>query len=129
MAQPPDGILPFKTSHRHPEVPVWDKLKRKLFFRGELVKLFTSPADSQETILDTFEKLGWPPAIDNPLSGASDDERHQRLERAVRRLKGTQHAPLLAFHVCAGGKMVTWEAIFEKSSLTEVLPAQRDAKD
>jgi hypothetical protein len=127
--QEQDGILPFKFPDGGSVTPYWDSLNRKLYFRGELVKAFTSPADHQEAILAAFQAQGWPPSIPNPLAGDTEAQRHLRQERAVRRLKGNQHARLLDFHVRAGGKNVTWEVILEKSSVAEVPPLQRDARD
>jgi hypothetical protein len=109
VAQQQEGILPFKSPNNGADIPHWDSVNRQLYFRGELVKAFTSPADYQEPILAAFEALGWPLSIDNPLPGDTQEERHLHLERAVRRLNGHQRKPSLRFHVRAAGKKVAWE--------------------
>lgn len=129
MEQQQEVILPIETPAAGIDVPFWDRRKRRLYFRSELVKAFTSPASHQEMILSAFQEQGWPEAVVNPLPGASEDERHLRLERAVRRLNGRQRSQLLAFHVCAAGTNVSWEHFFQKSSGTEVLALPRDVKD
>jgi hypothetical protein len=129
MTPEPDGILPFKTPQTNADVPHWDSVNRKLYFRGELVKAFTSPADHQESILDVLEALGWPPSAAAPTLGSTDEEQHVRMERAVRRLNGRQHTRLLVFHVRARGKIITWEHFLEKTSVPEVTCEQGDAKD
>jgi hypothetical protein len=122
MAEEHVGILPFTTPNGGADVPQWDSLNRKLYFRGELIKAFTSPADHQEAILAAFQARGWPPAIVNPLPGDTDEERHQRLERAVRRLNGKQRTRSLGFHVRGWGKNITWEIITQKSPVAGVVP-------
>jgi hypothetical protein len=57
--------------------PHWDASKRRLRY-GELVcKEFRQPARRQVTILEHFEKAGWPPSIETAADGATPDRGHQ----------------------------------------------------
>jgi hypothetical protein len=69
-----------------PIVPVWDSARRELRL-GELVlKRFRQPAKNQEIILAVFQEEGWPPRIDNPISGEHDGNAHERLHNTIKRL-------------------------------------------
>src|SRR5262245_20276836 len=50
-----------------PAKPCWDSGERKLWFKGRLCRKFTKAAPYQQTILQSFEELGWPQRIDDPL--------------------------------------------------------------
>ena len=63
-----------RTAQRHesnPLVPRYDAMLHELRLGDEVVKRFTRPAPAQELILKVLEEERWPPAIDDPLFGAS----------------------------------------------------------
>jgi hypothetical protein len=68
-------------------MPQWDRKRRRLYFRGALVKAFTSPAKNQVTILDVFEKRGWPSTISSPLKDKNRKNLKKKLENAIHRVK------------------------------------------
>ena len=69
-------------------------------------KRYRQPAHNQETILAAFEEDGWPPRIDNPLSGPPDDA-IDRLHNAVKKLN--RHSRPLRFRSDGNGLGVQWE--------------------
>jgi hypothetical protein len=83
-----------------PLVPVWDSARRELRL-GELVlKRFRQPAKNQEIILAVFQEEGWPPRIDNPISGALDENAAERLHNTIKRLNQQMER---AIRFCADG--------------------------
>jgi hypothetical protein len=61
-------------------------------------------------MLAEFQRLGWPPVIDDPLPhhpGDTSEEVHERLYRAVRRLNGKLQRKGLRFR--KDGRRVWWE--------------------
>jgi hypothetical protein len=91
--------------------PHWNKGKRLLTWRGIVVKEFTRPAPSQELILDAFEEQGWPPCIDDPLTGIPGKNRKTRLRTAIERLNGCQKNRLLHFGGNGLGTGICWRPI------------------
>jgi hypothetical protein len=54
--------------------PRWDGDRRQLRFGADLCKEYKRPAPRQEVVLASFEELGWPRRIDDPLpKGALED--------------------------------------------------------
>ena len=89
--------------------PQWDGERRQLWYRQQLVKWYRQPADSQETILATFEEDGWPLRIDDPLPRQAGLCPRDRLHNAVKKLNQSQLTRLLLFRRDGSGEGVTWE--------------------
>jgi hypothetical protein len=89
--------------------PQWDAERRQLWYRQQLVKWYRQPADSQETILATFEEDGWPLRIDDPLPRQAGLCPRDRLHNAVKKLNQSQLTRLLLFRRDGSGEGVTWE--------------------
>jgi hypothetical protein len=89
-------------------VPHWDGERRQLWYRNRLVKLYRTPAGSQETILAAFEEEGWPPRIDDPLSRGTGHDPQERLHEAVKGLNRGQVQRLLEFRRDGTGEGVMW---------------------
>jgi hypothetical protein len=53
--------------HKELAHPVWDAAKRELWFHGRLVKKLHRAAPQQALILASFQELGWPQTIPNPV--------------------------------------------------------------
>lgn len=102
-----------RISANHVLVPRWDEKSRELWLGVQLLKRFRQPAQNQERILASFQELGWPPHIDDPLPGGDNVVRQERLHYAVRRLK-KQLVPLILFECDGLGKGVTWRLIKSK---------------
>jgi hypothetical protein len=47
--------------------PRWDAARRELWYGKVFCKRYTRPAEHQTLVLDSFEELGWPERIDDPL--------------------------------------------------------------
>ena len=90
------------------EVPRWDFQLRELTIRGELVKRFKNPAPCQELVLAAFEEEGWPPRIDDPLSGGDSSDDEQRLHDVVRNLNRNQARGRIHFSRDGKGQGVRW---------------------
>jgi hypothetical protein len=91
-------------------VPVYDKDRRELWFKGRLVKRLRQPAGNQELILLAFQEQGWPDAIDDPLPGNADQDRQERLHNAIRRLNKHQHEATILFRRNGSGSRILWQA-------------------
>jgi hypothetical protein len=89
-------------------LPVWDHDRRELRLGEALVKLYRQPARNQERILAAFQEDGWPPRIDNPLSGSAEVSALDRLHEAVKKLN-RQRRRLLRFRSDGNGLGVQWE--------------------
>jgi hypothetical protein len=94
----PDGLA----------VPFWDPDLLELHYRGRLVKKFRQPSPDQETILNSFQELGWVRRIDNPLPPRSGQTEQQRLHGTVRRLNLHQQNRLIHFCSDGHGQGVCW---------------------
>jgi hypothetical protein len=88
--------------------PTWDKVRRQLRFRGQLVKAFRLPAPNQELILDSFEEEGWPEFIDDPLPPAAGIEPRRRLQATIKALNRHQESILIRFRG-NGSERVFWQ--------------------
>jgi hypothetical protein len=91
-------------------IPYYDRELRELWARGELVKRFTQPAHDQDTVLSTFEDLGWPRRIDDPLPLKRGRQSAKlRLRDTIKRLNQHQQRPLLRFRGNGIGVGILWE--------------------
>jgi hypothetical protein len=89
-------------------IPEWDPDRRELRLGRLVAKRFRQPARNQETILAVFQEDGWPPRIDNPLSGHGGTNAVDRLHSAVKKLNHNTHA-FLRFRSDGNGLGVQWE--------------------
>lgn len=85
--------------------PIWKSDLHELWFRFVLVKRFTQPASSQESILAAFEEEGWPDAIFDPLSPQPEQDPKRRMHYTIQNLNRGQ--ALIRFFV--NGEMIRWE--------------------
>jgi hypothetical protein len=88
-------------------LPSWDAARRRLCLGQVVVKRFRQPAKNQEAILAAFEEDGWPPRIDSPIPGGADENAHDRLHDAVKRLN-RQSKRLIRFECDGAGEGVLW---------------------
>jgi hypothetical protein len=88
--------------------PVWDGERRTLRVGRDIVKVFRVPASNQELILQTFEELGWPRYIDDPLPPAHGLDPKRRLHDAINCLNRNQRKPLIKFRGDGSGQRVGW---------------------
>jgi hypothetical protein len=102
------------------ERPEWGPTLRELRYRGRLVKRFRRAAPNQEGVLNTFEELGWPARVDDPLPPERGTDPAERLRETVKSLNRGQQGPLLLFRIEPDQRGVRWAAL-EEGAL--VLPA------
>ena len=82
------------------------------YLGSKLVKTLIQPAPNLAVILDTFQELGWPPKIDDPIPPAGfSGSASQRLADAVRGLNSGQET--IKFEKDGDG--VTWQLAGEAS--------------
>ena len=96
--------------HTAPTRPRWDPANRTLYWGHLPVKRYSVPAPNQERILSAFEEEGWPPHLDDPLSGAHRQDAKQRLHDTIKNLNRHQLRPLIRFRGDGTGEGVRWEA-------------------
>jgi hypothetical protein len=88
--------------------PVWINARRELRLGGVLVKRFRQPAKNQLSVLESFQELGWPAYIDNPLTGGGNVDARDRLHDTIRRLNN--HVGRVILFMSDGlGQGITWE--------------------
>jgi hypothetical protein len=96
------------------DVPYYDRELRELWARGDLVKRFAQPAPDQDTVLSTFEELGWPRRIDDPLPVKRGRQGAKlRLRDTIKRLNRHQQRPLIRFRGNGHGQGILWEFVDE----------------
>jgi hypothetical protein len=92
------------------EVPFYDHERRELRARGQLIKRFMHQAPDQHTILSSFQELGWPSHIDDPLSPKhTGQDAKLRLRDAINRLNRHQENKLVHFRGDGTGRGILWE--------------------
>ena len=88
--------------------PVWDKRPGELRFRGQLArKIDRIRGRNIALIVASFDELGWPRSIPDPLTGKKGIDHYQRLVAAVKSLN--QGLVGLRFHT-EHGKELAWTA-------------------
>jgi len=97
-----------------PETPYWDG--KCLWYGDSLVKQFKKPARNQTFLLNSFEEVGWPDAIQNPFSALkSREDPEQTLKDTTKDLnkdlQGT--GSILRFGTEDNGQSVYWEPVNE----------------
>lgn len=89
--------------------PSWDRNRRELRVGDQLVRRFTIPRPTVESILTAFEEEHWPRCIAAPLNGRSSE----RMDAVVQELNRGQRTPLVRFVGDEGGHAVSWELFAE----------------
>ena len=88
-------------------LPRWIKPKGEVLFRGVVVRRIARPLQAKKivTILDTFEELGWPRQIDDPVTSGGPHN------AARRRVIESLNKGLTGIHfICVGdGERFGWE--------------------
>ena len=90
------------------DVPFYDREQRELWARGQLVKRLRQPAPDQEAILLSFQELGWPRRIDDPLLKHPGQDSKDRLGGAVFRLNHHQQHALIRFERDGTAERIIW---------------------
>jgi hypothetical protein len=108
-------MLPRKTHRRArtTDKPYWDRATRTLTLRGVIVKRFRQPSPFQMLILDVFEQEGWPPQIDDPITGADFAGAKPRLHNVIQNLNRHQLNRLIRFRGDGTGEGIRWQIIGE----------------
>ena len=99
----------------HEANPHWNAETRELHFDGKLVKRFRWPAENQEIILATFEEMGWPRVIDDPLPPKVEQDRKSKLQDTIKALNRKQESQSIRFHGNGTGDGVRWDALHDKA--------------
>jgi hypothetical protein len=101
---------PHKDGRARPKAPKphYKAEERELWLGGVLVKEFHVRAEAQETILQSFQELGWKKKIDDPLPHIPGVDPKRRLHHAIRNLNRHQKRPLLHFFGDGTGTRVGW---------------------
>ena len=92
-----------------PRAPKWDRDRQELRVGTIVVKRFTIPSASQETVLAAFEEQDWPQRIDDPLPPRDELSRKTRLQETIRSLNLAQKQPLVDFIGDGSGQGILWE--------------------
>ena len=91
------------------EIPFYGG-KHELWARGRLVKDLKPRAPDQDTILSSFEELGWQERIDDPLPPKPGGRNPKlRLRDAIHRLNQHQRHPGIRFRGDYTGQGIRWE--------------------
>jgi hypothetical protein len=93
------------------DLPHYDSERRKLFFKGKIVKQFKQPAANQEPILLGFEEEKWVRRLADPIPGQTGIDAKHRLNGAITKLNSNQINPILRFHGDGTGTGILWEDI------------------
>jgi hypothetical protein len=89
-------------------LPQWDRERRRLLWRGRVVKEFRVPAPNQELILSAFEEEQWPPRIDDPLPLCPEMDAKDRLHEAIKSLNRRRLCKGLRFRGDGSGRGILW---------------------
>jgi hypothetical protein len=89
--------------------PLWDPETREFSVGRQLLKRFTRPAPVLDLVLSSFQELGWPLRLDDPLPPAKDIVAAERLRDTVRRLNRCQNPHLIRFSSDGMGRGVRWQ--------------------
>jgi len=91
--------------------PYYDREAREFWLGDVLIKRFRRPAPLQHLILSSFQELGWPRRIDDPLPKQIGLDRKLRLRDTIKRLNSNQRNRLIRFRGGGRGLGITWEVI------------------
>jgi hypothetical protein len=96
---PAAGQLP--TTQQLADLPSWNGDRRQLWFDGTLCRQYKPPALSQELVLQSFQELGWPKRIDDPLPPG-------KLEETVKNMRRIFAECPITFGRDGTGKGIVW---------------------
>ena len=96
------------------ELPTWKSDLRELTFRGRVVKRYRVPSGNQELILATFQELGWPRCIDDPLPPNGELDPKLRLQATIKSLNRSHLVQMLSFHGNGTGMQIYWKVESER---------------
>lgn len=100
--------------------PFYDVDLRRLSLGGVVLKRFSKPAENQEAILKVFDEEGWPPRIDDPLSGPTLEpikrlhDTLDALNKAIEKKAREGTSPCwLKFKTDGTGQGVVWQIVWQ----------------
>lgn len=109
------SVVPSEDSEKEPPPkPHWDRGSKRLTFSGTTVKRYRHVAKNQFLVLDTFEELGWPTAIDDPIPPGrkKEVEAVARVQETAKSLNDNMDAAsLIRFATNGSGNGFTWSLI------------------
>jgi hypothetical protein len=89
--------------------PKWDPIRRTLMLGPVVVKVLKHSARAQECVFATFEELGWPQCVDDPLPFQSGQNAKRRLHDTINNMNRYQKNRLIHFHSDGNGTGIRWE--------------------
>lgn len=92
-----------------PLSPRWDSERRELYVGTQIVKRYRQPAPCQVLVLSSFEELGWPPRIDDPLPMVTGHDQRERLREVIGHLNYRQRPRLIRFQGDGTGQGIIWD--------------------
>lgn len=98
----------------NPQLPRWDSDRRELWYGNNLIKLFKYQKDTnQEIILKSFDELGWPGRIDDPLpSKVGSTTQKRRLADTIDAINENHKTEgVIHFRGDGTAKGVIWEVV------------------
>jgi hypothetical protein len=90
--------------------PRWNAQLRELRMGEILVKRFRCPAPDQELVLSSFQELGWPTRLDDPLPCERGINRKKRIHDTIMRLNRHQKSRLIRFSGDGTGEAIFWNS-------------------
>jgi hypothetical protein len=83
---------------------------------AHLVRHYRQLAPAQEIILDSFQELGWPTCLDDPLPPKANVVVRQRLSDTLKNINREQQGPYVFFWTLEDGEAATWRICFARMS-------------
>ncbi len=100
---------------RPPKVlPHWDRDAKVLKYDGKTVKQLRQNAGNQMRVLDTFQELGWPREIDDPLTSKKGVTQISRAHNTAKSLNLRHDAKLIRFGTTSLGTRFSWARTVRK---------------
>jgi hypothetical protein len=94
------------------EIPFYDREETELWARGLLVKDLKKRAPDQDTVLSSFEELGWALRIDDPLSPKHGGRNPKlRLRDLIHRLNAHHQHSIVRFGGDYTGRGICWKFV------------------
>jgi hypothetical protein len=91
--------------------PSWDKERRLLLYKDQVVKHFKATAPNQELVLAVFQEEEWAHRIDDPLPRVELIDPKRRLHDTICSLNRNQRIPLLRFLGDGTGLGLCWAPV------------------